>query len=178
MGVIITESHSMNSQLLNDLKKLLPQINIVSGKTFFWSPETRSITYNNKLLNNDNGKWALLHEVAHADLDHKSYNSDIGLLKLEVEAWEKAKQIGSKYNISINEDHIQDCLDTYRDWLHSRSKCPECEITCLQSTTTRYSCHNCNSSWSVSDSKLCRPYRLKINILQEKKSQPKVTTFS
>jgi len=165
-------------QLIKQLIKVVPSINFVEGDSFCWSPENKTIIYSDKLLTSPSGQWALLHEVAHATLKHKNYSSDLGLLKLEVEAWDKAKVIASKFNIVIDEDHIQDCLDTYRDWLHRRSTCPTCQIICIQTNSTTYNCHNCGTSWIVSASRFCRPYRLTIKNSKEKRLQTKAATFS
>jgi len=168
----------MNNPTINKLLKLYPRIKLQSGESFYWSPEKELIVYNENLIDKPVGKWALFHEVAHANLGHVNYSSDLGLLKLEVAAWEEAKIIASKFRSEINEDHIQDCLDTYRDWLHRRSSCPTCGIVCMQIATTNYKCHNCKTNWVVSASRFCRPYRLTINQPIEKRLQTKVTTFS
>jgi hypothetical protein len=168
----------MNNQIIKELSKLNPNIKLQSGESFYWSPEKKLITYSEKLINEPAGQWILFHEFAHANLGHTSYSSDLGLLKLEVEAWGEAKRLSAKFKIEINEDHIQDCLDTYRDWLHRRSTCPTCEIICLQATPTNYKCHNCFTDWSVSASRFCRPYRSVIKELKEKRLQTRVATFS
>lgn len=104
--------------------------------------------------------WALLHETGHALLAHKSYKTDIELLKMEIAAWEKAHELGIQFAIKIDENHVQDCLDTYRDWLHARALCPSCGTRCLQhSSGHEYRCHNCHTSWKVTPSRFCRPYR-------------------
>jgi hypothetical protein len=165
-------------QIIDKLAKLTPDIKYRAGDSFYWSPEKKQIMYNQKLMNQESSQWALFHEAAHAKLGHISYSSDLGLLKLEVEAWDEAKLLANKFGIKISEDHIQDCLDTYRDWLHRRSTCPTCEVVCLQSTPTSYKCHNCYTSWTVSASRFCRPYRLTIDQDKEKRSQSTIATFS
>jgi hypothetical protein len=166
------------NKLINDLSKLVPDVEIRPGDSFYWSPEKNLIVYNEKLANKPAGLWALFHEIAHATLNHTNYSSDLGLLRLEVEAWDEAKKLGKKFQSEIDEDHIQDCLDTYRDWLHRRSTCPTCEVICIQNTPTNYNCHNCQTNWAVSASRFCRPYRLKLNEIKEKRSQVNVATFS
>jgi len=168
----------MSDQIIKDLLRTMPGVTIIPGESFFWSPEKKLITYNKKIINTQDGQWALLHEIAHAKLKHTSYKSDLALLKLEVEAWNEAKNIASIYNLEIDEDHIQDCLDTYRDWLYRRSSCPNCSIVCLQKSPQSYSCHNCHTTWSVSTSRFCRPYRLKLKDGKEKRPQSSIATFS
>ncbi len=178
MAVIALEKQTMTINLIEELSSLIPEIKFETGDSFYWSPEKLLITYNKNLINDKSGQWALFHEVAHAKLRHVNYSSDLGLLKLEVAAWDEAKVLANLFQISIDEDHIQDCLDTYRDWLYRRSSCPTCDIVCLQSSPTTYRCHNCNTTWSVSASRFCRPYRLKVVDGKEKRLQSKTATFS
>ena len=165
------------NQIIKEVSSSYPELKIQSGDSFYWSPESKLIVYNKQMVNKDIGLWAFFHEVAHAKLNHNSYSSDLGLLKLEVEAWDEAKKIAIEYGLKIDEDHIQDCLDTYRDWLYRRSTCPTCEIVCLQITPTSYRCHNCSTVWSVSASRFCRPYRMTNKEIKEKRLQ-NIATFS
>lgn len=158
--VAMNSRNNMSKPLLDSCQTMLPTITFVSGKSFFWSPKTQSIHIDEPELETENGCWALLHEMAHALLGHSSYNSDAGLLALEVEAWEKAKRVAKKMGHSIDPEHIQDCLDTYRDWLYARSTCPTCALNSLQIAPTQYKCLNCSTDWSVSRSRFCRPYRM------------------
>lgn len=150
----------MKSTLLNRCKKQVPAIKFVEASTFYWSPKTRTIYMNKAALGNEEGQWALLHEVAHASLSHQSYSSDASLLMLEVEAWQTAQAMGRELDVQISEDHIQDCLNTYRDWLYARSTCPRCMLNSLQTDDITYVCLNCSTRWSVSQSRFCRPYRM------------------
>jgi hypothetical protein len=145
--------------MLEQLQQRLPQISFVTGTTFCWSPKSRSINYPQEALSRNDGIWALLHECGHALLDHQTYKSDFELLTMEVAAWEKAKKIASEIGVVIDGDHIQDCLDTYRDWLHKRSMCPTCGSVSLQQSENLYACHNCPAQWHVTRARLCRPYR-------------------
>ncbi len=144
---------------LKHLKKHLPHVIYEPGESFFWSPKHQKITYDSTPRANDSAIWALLHESAHAILNHQKYSFDIDLLLLEVEAWDKAKDLAQELGVNIDENHIQDCLDTYRDWLHQRATCPRCSTVSLQSDSAQYNCHNCQASWTVSSSRFCRPYR-------------------
>lgn len=166
------------ANIVEQVQNLVPGIRLEAGHTLFWSPETKLITYQEEQLAEETGVWALIHESAHALLGHERYDTDFELLKLEVAAWHKAKEIAADLGISMSEDHIQDCLDTYRDWLHQRSTCPTCGIVSMQETSRQYRCHNCNSVWQVSASRFCRPYRMRE--LQTKKSPEAVhqTTFA
>lgn len=165
--------------LIKQLKKITPGVRYQEGKSCYWSPEQRTITYS-IAKEQPAADWTLLHEAAHALLDHTEYHSDVDLLLMEVAAWEKAKAIGSELNIEIDEDHIQECLDTYRDWLHRRSTCPRCSTVSIQISEREYSCHNCQAMWKVSDSRFGRPYRQTTQALSNLKSRPGIaprTTF-
>jgi len=146
-------------KLLKILQANHPQVQYTPGNRFLWSPETNEVFY--KLDGaEERDRWALLHETGHALLGHQSYSSDIKLLKMEIEAWEKARELAQQVAITIDEDHIQDCLDTYRDWLNARALCPSCTTRSLQQAGTKtYRCHNCHTSWNVTPSRFTRPYR-------------------
>lgn len=145
--------------LLESLRKDYPDIVFVEGDSFYWSPIDQTITYAQLSTQPDVAKWSLLHEVSHCLLEHKSYSSDFELVQLEVDAWQQARELSSNYGIKIDPEHIQDCLDTYRDWLHRRSSCPKCGLVSAQEDSRTYRCFNCKSLWHVSSSRFCRPYR-------------------
>ncbi len=106
--------------------------------------------------------YGVLHELAHAQLGHRNYHSDFELIKLESLAWELAAEIGRKYKVEIDDEHIQNCLDTYRDWLHARSLCPSCGMHVLQKDPHHYRCFNCGAQWRVTSGHFVRPYRLSV----------------
>lgn len=145
-------------KILKQLRHDFPTIEFTLGESFCWSPQTRQVFY--ALDETPCGPWSILHETAHALLDHTKYSLDFELLKMEVAAWEHAKELAGKYNVCIDEDHIQDCLDSYRDWLYKRSICPACGTKSIQQDQElRYQCFNCHSAWNVAASRFCRPYR-------------------
>jgi hypothetical protein len=148
-------------ELLDRLSMDYPGITFIPGDTFFWSPKKRSVTYAGGSTQPDISKWSLLHEVSHGILGHETYSSDFELMQLEVEAWQYARKLGRKYGIRIDLEHVQDCLDTYRDWLHGRASCPTCGTVSTQKNESTYECFNCRTTWHVSTSRFCRPYRRK-----------------
>jgi hypothetical protein len=152
--------------LLLKLQVSFPRLHFRSSDQFCWSPETSEILYKAKARGR-HATWALLHETGHALLNHKSYQADFELLRLEIEAWEKSKTIAKELKIAIDEDHIQDCLDTYREWLYKRSICPTCGTKCLQQEDfIHYRCFNCHTVWRVTASRFCRAYRTTKNVPQ------------
>ncbi len=135
-----------------------PDFKIERGQQEHWSPKNNTITFN-PAQTPERIRFGVLHELAHAILEHNNYSSDFQLLEMESEAWHLASEIGLKYGVSISEDHVQNCLDTYRDWLHNRSKCPSCGMHVLQKSASAYRCFNCSTVWKVSAGRFVRPYR-------------------
>jgi hypothetical protein len=149
---------------LSRLQARFPQLRFVAGKHFSWSPEAQEIVYDSK-RSGKKAIWSLLHETGHALLDHKNYLADFELVRLEMAAWAKARELATDLQIKIDEDHIQDCLDTYRDWLYKRSICPHCHTKCLQQNDFKhYRCHNCHTVWRVTPSRFARAYRSTKNL--------------
>lgn len=166
-------------KLLESVHGLVPHVIFMADTTFYWSPRHQTIAYTESRLGSDEGAWSLLHEVAHALLDHHTYETDFELLMLEVAAWNHAKNVAKGLDIAIDEDYLQDCLDTYRDWLHRRSTCPTCGNVGLQHSPSEYRCHNCHNIWHVTTARFCRPYRKK-QLSSKEKSPDSVknqTTF-
>lgn len=145
--------------LINKLKLKYPDLKFSAGQKFYWSPESGEIVYH-RSAKGVKATWSLLHETGHALLGHQNYQADYELVRLEVAAWERAKQIANELDITIDEDHIQDCLDTYRDWLYKRSICPNCNTKSLQQGDfVHYRCFNCHTRWRVSSNRFNRSYR-------------------
>lgn len=148
-------------QLLKQLQADFPDLTFQENEVFSWSPSQR-IVYYNPDASEVTGMWSLLHEVGHALLHHTDFANDFDLLQMEVAAWTKAVELGKQYGHTIDDDHVQDCLDTYRDWLHQRSTCPTCGVVSLQKDSRTYQCYNCNETWHVAQNRHCRPYRRKL----------------
>lgn len=152
--------------MLEQLQARYPQLQFVAGRRYCWSPMTHEIGYDDS-RHDKTADWSLLHETGHALLDHTQYLADFELLKLEMAAWAKARELAAEFGISIDENHIQDCLDTYRDWLYKRSICPQCSTRALQQNDyAHYRCFNCHTVWRVTPSRFCRAYRATKNLKQ------------
>jgi hypothetical protein len=137
-----------------------PHLSFVAGTSFYWCPETSEVFYDDAKHADESSIWSLLHETAHGLLQHTTYKADLELLHLEVAAWDHALTLAAKHDVRIDDEYVQDCLDTYRDWLYRRSLCPGCGSQCLQIDATNfYRCFNCHTRWHVSPSRFCRPYR-------------------
>lgn len=145
--------------LLHKLAADFPALTFCQGEQSCWSPQEKKIIFMIEAEDETISIWSLLHEVGHAAQGHTTYHSDFELLQLEAAAWQHAQILADKYGYAIDSDHIQDCLDTYRDWLHRRSTCPTCGNRSLQESARQYSCFNCDTKWQVTTSRFCRPYR-------------------
>lgn len=144
---------------LQQIRTDYPNVRIENSEKSYWDPVEQIIYFN---PDQQNPIWSLLHEVGHMKRGHSKYSLDIELLIMETEAWQSAKELSAKYDIELDNDYIEDCLDSYRDWLHKRSMCPRCKQTGVQSNQLLYTCLNCGSKWKVSISRFCRSYRMQI----------------
>ncbi len=147
-------------ELVKILHKKYPTITLSAAKSYYWSPTEKTVFYQES-DSNEIGIWTLLHETCHGLLEHSTYESDFELVKLEVAAWERATELANELKIVIDPEHIQDCLDSYRDWQYKRSLCPRCDLGGIQINQKTYECIFCGSSWHVSTARFCRPYRLR-----------------
>lgn len=146
--------------LLSKVKSDFPGFIFSKGVLFKWSPATKQITYTS--LQTPEDAWNLLHELSHAELGHYDYELDIELLLHEAAAWERAKEIAPRYGFELDEGYVQDNLDSYRRWMHTRSSCPDCGQNGLQTTQNTYRCVNCRCLWRVNDARVCQLRRVKI----------------
>lgn len=152
---------AMNTQKQNLLIRLSSDFVDISFKEsdiFKWSYKEKTI-YFNPLEKYTVFSISLLHELAHATLNHDKYHLDIELLKIEREAWQKTKELCEKYNITFNENFAENNLDTYRNWLHLRSLCPDCKVNGMQLSNLNYRCLACFREWSNNDSRFKRLHK-------------------
>lgn len=131
----------MNQAFLQRLKNDYPDLNFREGRKFaFRSPKTIVLGPPEPF-----SELLALHEVSHALLKHKDFRTDVERLKMETEAWEQARKLAADYAIEVNEDLIQDELDTYRDWLYKKSRCHVCGLTRFQTPDGKYHCPRCEN---------------------------------
>ena len=135
--------------LIDKLQKDFAQFNFELGEVCHWSSELNTIFYTKDAV-----EETLLHELGHALLSHKDFSQDIELIHMERDAWTKAQEIAQNYGVKISEDTIEEALDSYREWLHRRSLCPNCQQTGLQDNKTGdYLCINCRTKWQPNDAR-------------------------
>jgi hypothetical protein len=156
MQLAASKDQSKIKHLISDICSSHPKTSFEESIHFRWSPEENTIYYNPE---SETVAISLLHEVGHMFCGHTSYSSDVGLLKMEVSAWDHARKLAKKYMIDIDEEHIEKCLDSYREWIYRRSSCPLCTQAGIESQTGVYSCINCYKKWRVTTAKFCRVYR-------------------
>lgn len=131
--------------LIQRLTQDFPDIQFSVSDRFMFTPPN-SVFY--PKTDNHQNPLLLLHELGHCLLKHQDYGSEITLLKMETQAWEKAKELANRYQIPWDEDVKDDYLDSYRDFLHRRSTCPLCQINGYYSEQDNsYHCPNCEKIW-------------------------------
>ena len=105
-----------------------------------------------------------LHELGHGLCKHKDYTTDVSRIKIESQAWERAKTVLLEYRARAfdedgkvcdaelarilpewDEEFVQEKLDTYRDWLHAKSRCKKCGLTRYQTEDGEYHCPRCEA---------------------------------
>ena len=127
--------------LLDELKRDFPELVFRDGKKFMFKPP-KTVFFT---TDEANFEMLILHEVAHAMLKHFDFKTNLERVRMENEAWEKAKELASRYSVVMDEDLIQNELDTYRDWLHKKSRCPKCGLTRFQTSDKEYHCPRCEN---------------------------------
>ena len=141
---------STNS-LVAKLRSIYPDLTFYQGTSTHWSHATRTISYTP-----ETPPAELLHELGHAISRHASYDRDVKLITMEREAWTVAQEIAPQYGMAIANGIIEDYMDTYRDWLHARSLCPNCQTNGIQIAARTYECPACRTKWSVNEARACR----------------------
>lgn len=117
-----------------------PELRFRVGKKFMFRPPRTVMMEAGRA---SGWELQLLHEVGHALSGHRDFRTDPERLKMEREAWERARGLAATYNIWYDEEFVEGALDTYRDWLHQRSACPECGLTRYQTQDGRWHCPGC-----------------------------------
>jgi hypothetical protein len=149
------------SALLDRLKAEYDSYTFIAGDSFAWNPTDHTITYDS---DDPLFEARLLHELAHALLEHSEYVRDIDLIAMERDAWQKAKmELGHRYEVQINGDVVHHDMDTYRDWLHARSTCPHCGSNGIQVKHSIYRCVTCLKEWKVNEARMCQLRRYRLN---------------
>ncbi len=137
---------SKNLDFLKDLISAYPEFTFRPGKKFSFRPP-KSIHY---LEDNDNFRFLLLHELAHALLGHFSFSTSLERLKIERDAWEKTRSLCAEYKIPFDESLAEAELNTYRDWVHQKTLCKCCGLSCLELNSESLYCPFCQKTYKRS----------------------------
>lgn len=122
------------SNFITQLATDYPDFHFTYGKRFsFRAPKTIVIGPEE----GDYTPMLIFHELGHALSGKYCYDLGVERLKIESLAWQEGKKAyesclasGNYPDLpSWNEDFVEDNLDTYRNWLHTKSKCPACGLT-------------------------------------------------
>ena len=152
--------HGSIKHLVSVLANDYPQFQFKEAQDFSYQSSSRTISYN-PLTNS--AETLLLHELAHALLNHIDYHFDIELLKMETDAWHYAKTVlAPKYKLKLDLGLVDETLETYRNWIFERSSCPKCGSVGHQKKDNTYTCLECGTVWKVNAAKLVALRRYKI----------------
>ena len=127
--------------LLLLLRRDYPDIIFKTGKKYLFRPP-RTILLGPPETDD---MLIILHELGHALSGHTSFDMDVQRLKMEREAWDKARELASLYGIDFKEEVAERELDTYREWLDHKSRCPRCGLVCYQTKDGKYHCPRCEN---------------------------------
>ena len=131
----------MNIQFLDQLRMDYPELHFVNGRKFAFRPPRTVVVGPNET----NDSLLIMHELGHALCHHRDFKTDAIRLGMEREAWEKARELCSKYEVVYDESIVETELDTYRDWLDKKSRCPSCGLTRFQTPDGLYHCPRCEN---------------------------------
>lgn len=131
----------MDATFLAKIKSDYPEFKFISGKRFSFRPPKTIVVGPEE----PNDSLLLLHELGHALSEHRDFDTSVRRVKMEREAWDKARELCSKYELEYNEDLVEDELDTYREWLHKKTICPKCSLTMFQTPDGVYHCPKCEN---------------------------------
>lgn len=146
-------------KLLEELQATFGRYHFEAALQFAWSPEKMTIFYVPQSLSRADGYYRLMHEIAHGELGHHSYQYDVELVRLEVAAWRLAQKLIRGHSLRIPRSTSNKHLETYRNWLHVRSRCPTCSSAGLQNKQLLYVCAHCQTRWRVPRTQLCQVQR-------------------
>ncbi|MBR3320251.1 hypothetical protein IKG20_03035 [Candidatus Saccharibacteria bacterium] len=135
-----------NTSFLESIKTAYPKFSFLPGRKFLFRPP-KTIYY---LESNENFRFLLLHELSHAVLGHFTFEKSLERLQLERDAWEKTRELCKTYDVPFDESLAEEELDTYRDWVHKKTLCKTCGLTCLEVSPESLYCPFCQKFYKKS----------------------------
>ncbi|MBQ3430949.1 hypothetical protein IJG20_02535 [Candidatus Saccharibacteria bacterium] len=140
---ICSPSDSSNLTFLETIKSAYPNFSFKPGKKFLFRPK-KTIFY---FESDENFRPHLLHELSHALLGHFSFNTSLERLEIERDAWEKTRELCEQFSIPFPETLAEADLNTYRDWVHQKTLCKTCGLTCLEINLKTLYCPFCQKTY-------------------------------
>ncbi|MBR3263761.1 hypothetical protein IKF94_00780 [Candidatus Saccharibacteria bacterium] len=131
----------MDAIFLEKIRGDYPKVRFVLGDRFSFRPPKTVVFCDNP---DDTAPLLLLHELGHFLTGCFDFTTEVERLKIEVMAWEKARELAPLYGVFIDEDLIESELDSYRDFLHQKSRCPSCGLTRFQTPDKIWYCPKCD----------------------------------
>lgn len=131
------------NKFCEQLREEYPNLCWRVGKKFAYRPPRTIVVEQN--FEQDCYNLLVLHELGHALCEHKNYGTDAERLKMERQAWEKARELAKKYEVEYVEELVEEKLDSYREWLHQKSTCKRCGLTMYQKRNGGYFCPQCDA---------------------------------
>lgn len=131
----------MRGELLEKLRADFPELCFKEGRKFAFRPPRIIVVGPEE----PHDSLLMLHELGHVLCGHCDFKMDAVRIKMEREAWEKARGLCKKYGVIYDEAVVENELDTYREWLDKKSRCPSCGLTRFQSPDGTYHCPRCEN---------------------------------
>ena len=131
----------MDATFLAKIKNNYPELVFKAGKRFSFRPPRTVVVGPEE----PQDELLLLHELGHALSRHVMFDTGAKRLKMEREAWEKARVLAAVYSVEFDDSLVEAELDTYRDWLDKKSRCPRCGLTRYQTPDGTYHCPRCEN---------------------------------
>lgn len=131
----------MDKVLLDKLRADFPDVVWREGKKYLFRPPKTIMLGPDE----EHDGLLLLHELGHYLCRHRDFDTLPRRVKMEREAWDKARELCDKYGVSYNENVAEAELDTYRDWLDAKSRCPKCGLTRYQTSDGEFHCPRCEN---------------------------------
>lgn len=131
----------MRAEFLERVQKDHPEFLFKRGRRFMFRPPRTIIVGPEEA----GDSLLFLHELGHALCGHRDFRTDAMRLKMEREAWEKARELASLYSVTFDDETVERELDTYREWLDKKSRCPKCNLTRFQTPDGVYHCPRCEN---------------------------------
>ena len=130
----------MDKVLFDKVRQDHPGLRFRRGVKFLFRPP-RTIVLGPEEPGDD---LIFMHELGHALSGHRDFRTNIERMRCECEAWEKARELCGKYGVTFDEDFAETELESYRNWLDKKSRCPICGLTRFQTPDGAFHCPKCD----------------------------------